>query len=62
MTETTGRGFWPNCQPPANEVLKAIQYPLDERWQNRVLNGVLADALSMGKSHDKPEKSTKPTE
>lgn len=62
MTERVGRGFWPNYQSPANEVMKAIQYPLDERWQNRVLNGVLADALNMGKSHNKPEKSTETTE
>ena len=42
-------GFWPEYLPPASHVSAAVQYPLDARWQNRVLNGMLKDDMERRK-------------
>lgn len=37
-------GFWPEYEEPKTRVQWAIQFPLDERFANRLINAYLQDA------------------
>lgn len=46
-------GFWPNYQPPATHVAAAVQYPMDERWPDRVMTAYARDAAAARKGKSK---------
>jgi hypothetical protein len=45
LTTPLPPGYWNEYRPPRTHVAAAIEYPLDDRWMNRVLNGLLKDTL-----------------
>ena len=39
-------GFWPSYQPPATQVGAAVQFPVDDRFADRVITAYARDAAA----------------
>lgn len=48
-------GFWPNYQEPTSHLARAIQFPMDAKFADRVVNAYMQDAREKrSKAVDKP--------
>jgi hypothetical protein len=39
-------GFWPEYQPPATYVGAAVQFPMDDKWADRVMTAYALDVVA----------------
>ena len=43
-------GFWPNYEEPSSRMAAAIQYPIDRRFADRIINAYAQDAAMARKA------------